>query len=381
LDCSTVKADLKLHDNKQLLWPLAGMVIAALVSINPFYQPQLTREIGIVAWFADMGLVLILLSHPLTARFGSLAAGLFLVVPCFLRESPFARGLLMCAMAFPLGIAALPLLGPPNAGFRERLAWFFTWLGTHEVNRRPRTFHKAALLHLIAATAVFAAAMVSVKAVAEAGPWLLVRWLAGGIMVMAFAEMVTAGHNFVTALLGVIAPALMLSPYLATSLGEFWTKRWNPASSFLIFRKFFFTPLARRGPTLAFWAAFFASAVAHVLLPLMATGRWQISLTCGAFFLVQPLLIIVERRMNVRRWRPAWARVWTLGALAITSPLFVEPILQILEPSWDPADGWLLPTLVILAFVLAVNLFFALGSLAASSETTPRTEALKPQAS
>jgi hypothetical protein len=219
----TVKADLKF--NKQFWWPLAGIVLAMLASINPFYQPRVTLNIGIAAWFVDLALALVFLARPRTAPIAAFTAGLFLVVPCFLRESPVARGLLMCCMTFPLAVAALPLVAAPNANFRERLAYFFTWLGTRAVTRRCRTFDKAALLHLFTATIVFAAAMVSVKAVVAIGPWLLVRWLAGGIMIMAFAEMVTAGHNLLTALLGLKAPALMQSPCLSTSIGEFWTRR------------------------------------------------------------------------------------------------------------------------------------------------------------
>jgi len=373
-----VKADLKL--NKQFWWPLSGIVLATLASINPFYQPRVTLNMGIAAWFVDLALVLVFSARPRLAPIAAFSAGLFLVVPCFLWESPLARGLLMCCMAFPLAVAALPLFGAPNANFRERLVFVFTWLGTRVVTRRSRTFDRAALLHLFTATIVFTAAMVSVKAVVAAGPWLLVRWLAGGIMIMAVAEMITAGHNLLTALLGLRAPALMQSPHLSKSIGEFWTKRWNPAASALLFQTLFFQPLARRGPALGLWAAFFASAVAHVMIPYMALGKLPISLVCGAFFLVQPLLIVAERRMNLRHWPLSAARAWTLGALTIVSPLFVEPILQILEPSWGPSDGVLLPTLVILGFVLGVNLFFALGSLAARPELQPRAAALEPQA-
>jgi hypothetical protein len=367
-----VKAELKL--NRQFFWPLAGILLAALISMNWFYHPHLTLEFGIAAWFADMAVVLILSLWPKTASFGAFIAGVFLVVPCFLWESPLARGFLMCCMAFPLAVAALPLFGPPNATFRERMACIFTWLGTREVKRRARGFDKPTVLHLFIATLVFAAAMASVKAASAAG-LLPLRWLAGGIMVLAFAEMVTAGHNLVTALLGVTAPGLMLSPYLSTSIAEFWAKRWNPAASALLFHTLFFKPLGRQGPVLALWLTFFASAVAHVLIPYMAMGKLPISLICGAFFLVQPLLILAERRMHVRRWQPAAARAWTLGVLTVVSPLFVEPVLQILEPSWGPSDGVLLPTLVILGVVLGVNLFFALGSLA-GGKTCARAESL-----
>lgn len=269
-------------------------------------------------------------------------------------------------MAFPLLIAALPLFGPPTANLRERLTYLFTWLNTREVKRQARTFDIGSLIQLTAAIVVFVAAMVSVKAIPADGPWFLARWLAGGIMIFAFAEMVTASHDFLTALVGLSAPALMRSPYLSTSISEFWTKRWNPAASLLVFRALVFTPLARRGPAMALWAAFVASAVAHVLLPYMATGNWGISLMCGAFFLVQPLLIAAERWMNVRRWPSTAARAWTLTALAITSPLFVEPALQIVEPSWGPSNCVLPPAIAVLGFVLVVTVLFSLGSLAAA---------------
>ena len=58
---------------------------------NPFYQPRIPLEAGILAWFADLVLILILSAHPNTARAGVLVAGLFLAVPCFLWASPLSR--------------------------------------------------------------------------------------------------------------------------------------------------------------------------------------------------------------------------------------------------------------------------------------------------
>ena len=360
----------KSRDRKQVIWPVAGIVIGALAGTNPFYQPRIPLEVGILAGFADLVLVLILSAHPNTARAGVLVAGLFLAVPCFLWASPLSRGLLMCCMAFPLAIVTLPLVAPV-AGFRARLAYLFTWLGSREIKRRPRSFDLKSLLQLIAATVVLVVAIASVKAVSGSNHWLLLRWLTGGIMILAFAEMATACHNFLTALMGLTAPSLLQSPYLSTSVTEFWTKRWNPAVSVLVFRKYFFAPLAQRGAVYALFAAFFASAIGHVLLPYMATGRWGISLMCGAFFLVQPLFIVAERRMKVRQWRPAAGRAWTLACLTIASPLFVEPALQIIEPSWGAPDKVLLPTAAALGFVIFVNGFFSLASLASRPELAP----------
>jgi hypothetical protein len=143
------------------------------------------------------------------------------------------------------------------------------------------------------------------------------------------------------------------------------------AASALGFRPIVFVPLARRGIVLALFAAFFASAVCHVLLAYMAMVRWKISLVCGAFFLVQPLLILTERRMNVRRWPTIAARAWTLSALAITSPLFVEPVIEFVEPSWGATDNVLIPTMFAFSFAIVVNVFISAGQLASCPRFMP----------
>ncbi len=366
-----VNADQKSRNCKKLLWPFAAMIMGALLSLNPVYAPHLSLNVGMAAWFADMTVALILLAYPVTLRPGILLMGLGFAVPCFLWASPLARGVLMCCLAFPFAISATSFFAPPTAGFRTRLAYFFTWMGTRRIQRCPRHCNVGSLFCLVAATVVFAIALTGLKSVSAAGLWLLVRWLAGGIMIFAFAEMATTSHDLLTALLGLHAPALMRSPFLATSVSEFWTKRWNVAASALCFRPLFFAPLARRGIVLALFMAFFASAVAHVLLAYLALVRWKISLICGAFFIFQPLLILAERRMKVRRWPTAAARVWTLAALAITSPLFVEPAIECAAPSWGATDNVLVPTLWVLGFAIVVSVFFSVGQLASCPRLTP----------
>jgi len=344
---------------------VTAVIIGALAALNPFYTPDISVPFGITALFADMVLVLLLSVHPITARLGILAAGLFLAVPCFLGSSSLARSLLMCCMAFPLAIATAPLFAPPTSNFRAQLGWFFSWRETGKIERRRRSFEVASLLHLIAAAATFTVATFCVKSVSAVGCWLLLRWLAGGIMILAFVETVTASHDLLTHLMGIKSPALMRSPILSTSIGEFWTRRWNVAASALLFRPIFFKPFARRGVALGLFAAFFFSGFAHVLLAFMAMGRWKISLVCGAFFAVQPLLILAERKMKVRCWPTAAARTWTLAALAITSPLFVEPAIQLVTPSLRLTNNVLWPTVAMLGFTVVINLFFSVGQLIA----------------
>ncbi|MDB6110841.1 MAG: uncharacterized protein JWR69_2591 [Pedosphaera sp.] len=350
------------RNRTRLAWPVAGMVIGTLVGIMPL-QRGITLPAGIAAWCVDMVFVLILSAHPAGARAGVLMAGLLVAVPCFVQASPLPRCLLMCFMGVPFIAAAALVLAPPIPGFQARLAHLCSWCATRQVRRRAPYFDAAALWRLMAATAVLAAAIAVGKQASASGLGLPVRWLAGGIGIFAFAEMATAGLPLVTAAFGLTVPPLFQSPYRSASIGEFWTKRWNLGAS-VLFRKYCFAPLARHGVAMALFTTFVVSAVAHMLLTYMAIGRWGLSLICGTFFLVQPLLIAAERWMNVRRWRPPAGRAWTLAALAVTAPLVVEPALQLVERSWGAPNDVLLPTVAALGSVMGFSSVIALAALA-----------------
>jgi len=340
----------------KLIWPLAGLALGGLAANNPFYEPRLDVTGVITALFADVLIVLLLPAHGASSRIAVLTAGLFFAVPCFLHDAPLIRGLMVLLMALPFLIALVPSFDPPAISLRSRLRFFFTWLGTREVTRCPPRFDVAALLHLLAALLVFAAAMAAAKTIPAAGLRWLARWFAGGAMILAWAETMTACHKFITAFVGLIAPAVMRSPWLSASLAEFWATRWNPATSVFLHR-LLFLPFARRSLAAAFIAPFLGSAVAHMLVYFMATGRWRPTLMWGAFFLAQPVLMAMERLLKVRRWPPAAGHAWTLSALAISSPLFVEPALQVIAPCWGAQDQILAPTAAMLGFVACLTSF------------------------
>ena len=174
--------------------------------------------------------------------------------------------------------------------------------------------------------------------------------------------------------MGVNVPLLFESPFRSASLGEFWTRRWNIAASEL-FRRFSFAPLARRSVALAVVAAFVVSAAAHALLAYAVLGRWRISLVCGVFFLVQPVLILTERAVGVRRWPKSAGRLWTFAALAIASPLFVEPALQIVQLHPDTRHDPILASLAVLGFAIGLSCVIALFSRL-SSPAVAATNAL-----
>jgi hypothetical protein len=344
---------------------MTAVVLGAFAAVNPFYQPDIAPFIGCAAWGADLALAIACFVYPPLARPGVLLCGLFLAVPCFLDAGPLFRGGLMYLAPLPFIMAALPVLAPSITDFRPRLYFLMSWFGTRELKRHPRSFHAAALLQSVAGTLAFAALVAVAQAIPASGLWFGPRWLAGGLMLFAFAEAATGFHNFLTASLGLTLPGMLNSPVLSKSIGEFWTERWNPGAS-VFFRKAFYEPLSRHGRVRALFAAFIISGIWHLLLAYVVLGRWGMAVVFGAFFFVQPLLILLERRMNVRRWRPAAARGWTLSALAVTCPLIVEPTLQILARILGAAVPvrW---TAAMVVLVVVVTVFPAAVSMMASS--------------
>jgi hypothetical protein len=364
-DDSSISVKAQNPNRKLFLWPMAAIVLGAFAAVNPFYQPDIPPFIGYTAWIAVMALAIACFVYPPLARPGVLLCGLFLAVPCFLDVGPLFRVGLICLALLPLLMATTPLLAPSITDLRPRLYFLMSWFGTRELKRCPRSFHAAALLQSVAGTLAFAGLVAAVQAIPASGLWFGPRWLAGGLMIFAFAEAATGFHNFLTALLGLTVPGLMNSPVLSRSIGEFWTERWNPGAS-VYFRKACYEPLARHGRVRALFAAFIVSGIWHWLLAYVVLGRWGMSVVWGAFFFVQPLLILLERRMKVRRWRPAAARGWTLSALAVTCPLIVEPMLQIFARILEAAGPvpW---TAAMVVLVVVVTVFPLAVSLMASS--------------
>ncbi len=186
-----MNVDSNLISRKALLWPVAGLVLGAVAATNPFHAHHITLQAGVAAWWVSMLIVLMLSAHPAGARVGAVIAGLFAAIPCFVDSSPLARCLLMCFMGIPFIFAAAIVLIPPFGGFRSRLRYLCSWLGTRRVECRPRRIDTAALQTLTIATAIFSAAMVVITVTPDFGIWMLLRWLAGGVIVIAVAEMAT----------------------------------------------------------------------------------------------------------------------------------------------------------------------------------------------
>jgi len=157
----------------------------------------------------------------------------------------------------------------------------------------------------------------------------LLRWLGAVLTIYGGVGSTADLLRFLHGLVGIHVPPIQLHPVLARSVQEFWSARWNrPVSA--LFRRHWFAPFARRRhPKIGLLFAFSGSALLHFWLVVVSVGLGP-ALVMGLFFVVQGALIVLELRLDVRRWPPAAARAWTLPALLLPCPLFVDPFLRVL---------------------------------------------------
>jgi alginate O-acetyltransferase complex protein AlgI len=126
---------------------------------------------------------------------------------------------------------------------------------------------------------------------------------------------------------GVEAVPLMNARTRATSLADFWGKRWNTAFHELA-RRFVFMPLRRRmGVTGATLATFLASGVVHdLVISVPARGGYGLP---TIYFLIQGAGVLFERTRVARRLglrpRAATARVFTAIVIVAPVPLLFPP--------------------------------------------------------
>jgi predicted DCC family thiol-disulfide oxidoreductase YuxK len=120
---------------------------------------------------------------------------------------------------------------------------------------------------------------------------------------------------------GIAATPVMQNPHLATSLAEFWGRRWNTAFNELAFR-FAYRPLRQMTtPATAMLLVFGLSGLIHdLLISLPAGGGYGLP---TLYFLIQGLGTITERsRFGRRIGLGRGARGWLFTLLATVAPVF-----------------------------------------------------------
>jgi len=285
---------------------------------------------GLAIWFIELIVVAALSASRSGARVALALTVALLPLPLFVVGSPFIMftvltvGVLWCAVR-----CADFAFDRPMQGFGARLAHLVAIVDTRLITRCGRRFDGRLAVRFVVAIAIVIAALWLVDQARSLDGWrhYALRWFAGGfVLVPAAFAAVDACSQLVATATGFVIPKFNDAPLLSTSLNEFWAKRWNRVVSQILLDRCY-KPFARYGTTVALFAAFAASALLHAWLIGMLVDAT--SAACWAvFFLAQPLMIFVERRLRVRRWRPLPGWLWTMLVLALLSPLFTEPLLR-----------------------------------------------------
>ena len=134
---------------------------------------------------------------------------------------------------------------------------------------------------------------------------------------------------------GVQAESLMRCPVAATSVAEFWGRRWNRAFRDLT-HEYLFRPLVMRlGAPAALWVSFLASGLVHDLVISVPARSGFGGPTL--YFLLQPAAIGLERsrfgqRVGLGRGVPG--RIFTAVVLIVPLPLLFHPafIRNVMQP-------------------------------------------------
>jgi hypothetical protein len=310
-------------------------------------RPAVTAALAWLLWIPScMALACCLFWLAGASRAGGRVAvvlgALSLPLPLVIRDAPVLRAGIALYLLWSwfklIDIVRDPV--PRSAGFRALQA-----LVVHDLRRDGfvRTGPRRELRLGLVASALGAGAIALLAlhaalfgATALPGPErLAVRYGAGLVFAYLGVEAMLRFFEFSYRSLGLKPPVMHDHPILSRSLAEFWGRRWNRVVGGWLFSTFY-RPLAARGRrALGTLAAFLASALLHLYFTWAAVGiRW--GLWMAAFFVLQVPLLWLEERIHQRAWPGPLRRAWTVGWMGITSPLFIEPLLAIMQGGFTP---------------------------------------------
>jgi len=258
---------------------------------------------------------------------GLALALLVLLWPLTIPGGPLLRGLLALVgfwgAARIIDLARMPDSLPPI----QRAVFVVALIDTRNLSwSRPR-LDLAAFTKPIVWVPIGLAALWAATASSELPP---LRWLLGALVVYALGEALDGLLRGLLGLMGADTPPLHRDPIAARSLREFWGERWNLVVNRWL-RTHCYLPLARRRrPILGLGLAFLASAALHAWFIGVALGL-TMAASMGLYFVIQGLLLALEGPLRVARWPAPLGRLWMLACTLLPSPLFVEPILRLVE--------------------------------------------------
>jgi Membrane bound O-acyl transferase family len=170
-----------------------------------------------------------------------------------------------------------------------------------------------------------------------ATPWTVRFWIAlvGFTFLVLFMRFDFGAMIFRA--MGFAVEKVMDCPIAATTLGEFWGRRWNRIVSGMV-REVIFFPVARWvGARVALFAVFLYSGLYHEFVSFLAGSGYG---GPTLYFLLQYLGVAIENTRPARRLLLGYAwlgRAWTLAVIVLPVGLVLPPGL---------VDGYLVPMLV-----------------------------------
>ncbi len=297
---------------------------------------------GLLAALAIWVLVILIgatLTRP-NARARALAIGLAIagLPAAFLIPPEWIVGRLVVGLlsAMAVGRSLDLALRPHSLDYLARVWMYVAFFDVRHARRGPAELDLDELAWLLGHAGLLVVGGLGVFAWAPSlAGWQfwLVRWSAGVLVCYGLIETIHSSLLIAYRALGIQQVRINDRPIVSTSLVEFWGRRWNRVVAGWL-RDFMFFPLARRGyPNLGIAAAFAASTILHFWVSWVPLGGLA-GLLMGSFFLVHGAALMVERKLRVAHWRTGLRRGWTIAMVVGTSPLFVEPMLQILAALW-----------------------------------------------
>ena len=218
-----------------------------------------------------------------------------------------------------------------RTGLGRSLGYLFAWIGMDaneflRADKRPAKPGFAEWFSAVANTLLGAALLwIVARRMLPLNP-LAAGWtgMIGIVLILHFGLFQILSLSWRTN--GVAATPLMRTPIAATSLAEFWGRRWNTAFHELVHR-FTFRPLCRRtGASYATLIVFAISGLVHeLLISVPARGGFGLP---TAYFLIQGLGIVGEHTATGRRMglgRGLRGRLFTIAVTAVPVMLLLHP--------------------------------------------------------
>ncbi len=159
-------------------------------------------------------------------------------------------------------------------------------------------------------------------------PWAHAA-LSGGLVGCGL-HILDAQYRLLWKAFGISLPSMMISPIESASLREFWGQRFDRMVADILVDVVYKPARRRQCPrAIASFAVFFASGFLHGYPVLLGCGSLYDAFAVGAFFMLQPVLLLVEEQIRIDMWPRPLRTLWLVLCLVLPAPLAVQPFSKL----------------------------------------------------